>query len=317
MVKKTKTCITMNPATAIRRRVLTQMASGVVVASIPVTAWWYWAYSEREKQAEAVRTAVRLPGGSQDTYDFLITEKCKPGDVVLFDRRCERCAAGPWSSLSCLASRSLLTNISAIGSIETGRFDHVGLIVPGYIRSRADKYDPTNLLLLESTPSGIVARPLKERLERSASRSVLLLQLNCPGQRRNTADQDDDQQLESVQRTRLYVERELAKFRDVWVALGEDKSYKRIHSTLGLGGALAYSLGLQEFVSGPTSPSAYLVLMGLHKAAVAQNISEKENKQIKVEDFLRNQRFDEKNSVRLRPGWRFLAPIALKENSRS
>jgi hypothetical protein len=55
----------------------------------------------------------------------------------------------------------------------------------------------------------------------------------------------------------------------VWVALGEEKRCKRIQSTVGLGGAIAYGIGLQEFVSGPTSPSAYLVLMGLHKAAAS------------------------------------------------
>ena len=304
--------------TQLRRKVLTQMAGGIVVMSIPVAAWWYWAKRERHKRDEAFRTAVRLPGGNQDTYDFLITEKCQAGDVLLFDRRCERCSSSPWAALSCTASRSLLTDPEGVRSVDRGgRFDHIGLIVPGYITTRASEYDPTNLLLMEATPSGIVARPLKERLERSASRSIILLQLNCPGEKRNKFDHDDDEQSDVVRRTREYVERELRHFRDRWVPLGEEKMYTWAHSTLGLGGALAYGLGLQKYYSGPVSPSAYVVLMGLHKAAAAQNISEKENLRVKVEDFLRDYRFEEKNSVRMRPGWRFLAPIAMKEMSRS
>jgi hypothetical protein len=293
------------------------MAGGLAVMSIPVATWWYWARKERDKKTEAFQTAIRLPPalGTQDTYDYLITEKFQPGDVLVFDRRCEHCAASPWSALSCIVGRYLLTNPNdSYRSVDEGRFDHIGLVVPGYIKNRADIDDPTNLLLLEATPSGIVAHPLKERLERSASRSILLLQLACPGERRNS---DDEDPLALVERTRQHVDRELRQFRDRWVELAAGQNYKWIHSTVGLGGALLYGLGLQDYSTGPVSPSAYLVLLGLFKAAAAQNINEKENRALKVEDFLRDHRFVEKNAVRLRPGWRFLAPIAIKENSRS
>ena len=189
-------------------------------------------------------------------------------------------------------------------------------MVPGYITKKQDELDPSNLLLLEATPHGIVAHPLKTRLERTLSRSMILLQLCSPGEKRNTEDDDSDQ-LPTVQRAKQHVEHELRLFRDTWIELGQQKGYKWIHSTIGLGGALAYGLGLQEYTSGPVSPSAYLVLMGLQKAAAAQNINEKEHKVIKVEDFLRDYRFEEHNAVRLRPGWRFLAPIPLRETSKS
>lgn len=188
-------------------------------------------------------------------------------------------------------------------------------MVPGYIKSRQDVHDPSSLLLLEATPSGIVARPLKTRLERTQSRSVMLLQLCSPGEKRNV--EEDYEQMEIVNRTRKHVERELRQFRDRWTELGKDKGYEWFHSTVALGGALSYGLGLQPYTSGPISPSAYLVLLGLHQAAAAQNIRERDNLGVKVEDFLRDYRFEETNAVRLRPGWRFLAPIPLRETSRS
>jgi hypothetical protein len=171
---------------------------------------------------------------------------------------------------------------------------------------------------LEATPSGIVARPLKTRLERTQSRSVILLQLCCPGERRNIVGEDEEEEeLPIVVRARDHVEKELKNFRDQWTKLGDEKGYKWFHSTVQVGGAVTYGLGLQNYASGPISPSAYFVLMGLQKAAAAQNIIERENRQVKVEDFLSDYHFEEKNPIRLRPGWRFLAPIGLRETTRS
>jgi hypothetical protein len=176
-------------------------------------------------------------------------------------------------------------------------------------------------LLLEATPSGIVARNLRDRLERTASRSVILLQLCAPGERRNivpgSSDDDDYEQMPIVERARSHVDRELTKFRDTWMELGASKNYQWIHSTVGLGGALAYGMGLQNYLAGPVSPSAYLVLLGLQQAAAAQNLNQREHETVKCEDFLRDYRFEDVNAVRLRPGYRFLAPIPMRENSRS
>jgi len=98
------------------------------VCAVPVAVWWKWAADERRRIAEDVRTRIRVPGGVQTTDDLLLEQKMKPGDVLLFDRRCEKCAAGPWAALACLAGRAFLCDDSrrATRSIETGKFDHVG-----------------------------------------------------------------------------------------------------------------------------------------------------------------------------------------------
>jgi hypothetical protein len=333
----------------LNRKVYVQLLGGIGIISIPISVWWYWSYQERQKVLEEYRTRVKLPpGAAADTYDYIITEKIQAGDVILFDRRCERCASGPWAALSCIVSKQLLTSKSGndkyIKSIDTGRYDHIGLVVPGYIKSRADEYDPTNLLLMEATASGIVARPLKERLELSSSHSVVLLQLASPGEQRNKIDEsssgssgssrsnsktNNDATLEPnsqqilVTRTRLHVENELKRFRDTWVQLGSQYNYHYVHSTITLGGAIAYALGLYNMtqssfsIHGPVSASAYLVLSGLQQAAAAPSINDYESRTIKPEDFLRDYRLTEHNAVRLRPGWRFLAPITLKQTSSS
>lgn len=303
----------------VRQKVLSRMAGGIVIACIPVGVWWQSAQSQRVALVEQCRTRIRVPG--LETSDDQLLEKCRPGDVVVFDRRPEKCAAGPWAAAACLAGRRFLCDEKrGARTVSMGKYDHVGLVVPGYIKTNHDAMDATNLLLLEATPSGILARPLRDRLEITSSRSVTLLQLSCPGEQRHQHDADDDAAREPmpiVERARLHVDKELTKFRDTWVELGESKSYKWIHSTVGLGGALAYGFGLQEYIGGPTSPSAYLVLMGLQQAAAAQNLNQKEHLTCKVEDFLRDYRFEDANAVRLRPGWRFLAPIPMRENARS
>ena len=325
----------------INRKVYLQLLGGIGIIAIPISTWWYWSQQERQKLLEAYRTRVQLPpgAGASDTYDYIITEKIQPGDVLLFDRRWERCAASPWSALACIVSKQFLTGKTGddnyIRSIDTGRYNHIGLVVPGYIRTRSDEYDPLNLLLLEATPSGIVARPLKERLELSTSNSVVLLQLASPGEQRNrivdratatgaTSESPSSPEL-LVTRTREHVVKELKRYRDTWVSLGTQYKYQYLHSTLTIGGAMAYALGLYELfqssstfsIKGPVSPSAYLVLSGLQQAAAAPSISDQENFKIKPEDFLRDYRLTEQNAVRLRPGWRFLAPITLKQSSTS
>lgn len=327
-------------ARAVRRHVLGQMAAGVGIISLPVSAWWYWSQQERQKIQERERTKVQLPISISDTYDYLIAEKCQVGDVVLFDRRCERCCASPWSALSCYVAKWALTNRTIsdrnIRSIDTGRYDHIGIIVPGYVREKKDAFEDTNMLLMEATPSGIVARPLKERLEQSASQSVLLLQLCSPGEQRNLMDAVDTNTgmgnekattttttitgastQKSVARMRQHVERELTKFRDTYIAAGVENRYKYLHSTVTMGGALAYKVGLQDWITsyeGPVNPAAFLVLTGLHQAAAAPALSDRETRAVKPEDYLRDYRFTEKDAVRLRPGWRFLAPIPLKQS---
>lgn len=186
-----------------------------------------------------------------------------------------------------------------------------GIIVPGYVIHKSDRYDPSNLLLLEATASeGVVARPLLTRLEMSESRSVVLLPLAMPGERRN------DQFYEattSVVATEEIVYQKLEEFRDNWLKVSQTMNYSRAHSTLGLIGSIAYFLGYHTSNPGPTSPSAFLVSKALADAKIVQNDAERTIKESKVEDYLRDYRFQDQDVIRLRPGWRFLAPVSFRE----
>ena len=186
-----------------------------------------------------------------------------------------------------------------------------GIVVPGYVKRESDRYDPMNLLLLEATASeGIVARPLLARLELSESRSVVLLPLALPGERRNDQFYESSS---SVIATEEIVHIKLEEFRDSWVELSKSMNYSAAHSTLGFIGAIAYFLGYHTANPGPTSPSAWFVTKALAEAKVAQNVSERSIKEAKVEDFLRDYRFQDQDVIRLRPGWRFLAPVSFRE----
>lgn len=188
-----------------------------------------------------------------------------------------------------------------------------GIIVPGYVKSKMDKFDPSNLLVLEATAGqGIVARPLLTRIEMSQSRSMILLPLVSSGERRNDENYEPSA---STKRIRDYIDKQLVSYRDTWIDLSDKSGYRWAHSTLSVAGALAHATGLQKFSNGPVSPSAYFVVLALKQAGVYQDVNEKTTLGIKVEDFLRDHRFQEKDSVRLRPGFKFLAPVSMRESS--
>eukprot|EP00566_Odontella_aurita_P020017 CAMPEP_0113553022 /NCGR_PEP_ID=MMETSP0015_2-20120614/15382_1 /TAXON_ID=2838 /ORGANISM="Odontella" /LENGTH=291 /DNA_ID=CAMNT_0000454045 /DNA_START=121 /DNA_END=996 /DNA_ORIENTATION=- /assembly_acc=CAM_ASM_000160 len=291
------------------------MVASLAVPSVPVLFWWKSAVDDRAKRAEDVKTKIRIP--SVQTIDDLMVEKCKPGDVLLFDRRCHKCASGPMASFSCLVARGLLCgeDKGATRSVETGKFDHCGVVVPGDTATKAQAADPSNLLLLEATASeGIVARPLLTRLEMSQSRTVLLLPISSPGERRN------DEEFEPSKKTARLQQRlvtNLTAFRSKWVEESKKQNYAGGHPTLGVFGALGYAMNLQKTSPAPVSPSAWLVVSALQDAGAAENISARSALETRVDDFLRDHRFNEKDTVRLRPGWKFLAPVVVREMSRS
>ncbi|KAL3943014.1 MAG: hypothetical protein SGBAC_002873 [Bacillariaceae sp.] len=292
-----------------RVRVLKKMAAGGAVATTPVVIWWKMASDEREKKTEEVRTKVRVP--NVQTIDDIMIERCRPGDVLLFDRRWETCVAGPLAALVCVLGRYFLCFDDPNKVMPDGKFDHCGIVVPGYAKNKKEELDPSNLLLLEATAGGgIVARPLLTRLEMSNSRSAVLLPLALPGERRN------DQFFEptsSTIATEVFVRKQLEGFRDKWVEISKENNYRRVHSTLGLAGALAYGFGMHTQNPGPTSPAAWFVTMALQDAKIAQSVSARQTKEAKVEDFLRDYRFQDHDVIRLRPGWRFLAPVSFRE----
>ena len=186
-------------------------------------------------------------------------------------------------------------------------------MVPGYIKKKTDEFDPSNLMVLEATPGeGIIARPLLTRIEMSQSKSMILLPLASAGERRNDENYEPSP---NTKRIRDYIDKQLVSFRDNWVGLSEKGGYKWAHSTIALGGAVAHATGLQEFSRGPVSPSAWIVVLALKQAGVYQDVNEKTTLGIKVEDFLRDHRFHENDSVRLRPGFKFLAPVSMRESS--
>lgn len=302
-------------STRLKLQVAGKVAAAVAVPAVPVLFWWKSAIDARQKKAEEVRTIVRVP--NVQTIDDLMVEKCKPGDVLLFDRRCEKCAAGPAAALSCLLGRALLCKEEKgqTRSVDSGAYDHCGIVVPGHNKNKKDQFDPSNLLLLEATASeGVVARPLLTRLEMSQSRSVIMLPLSSPGERRNDEEYEPS---EKTVRIQAYVSKQLSSFRDKWVAESKNQHYASGHSSLGIIGALGYALNLHVTSPAPVSPSAWLVVSALQDAGVGENVSHRTALETRVEDFLRDHRFNERDTVRLRPGWKFLPAITMREMSRS
>jgi len=298
---------------------LGKITASLLLPAIPIGVWYYQAIDDRNARIEKVRSQVRIP--NVQTVDDLMIEKCQPGDVVLFDRRCHKCAAGPATAFSCIVGKAILCNDRERGRTSMKRsdnesFEHIGIIVPGRDKSGGALYDPSNLLLLEATASeGIVARPLQTRLEMSQSRTVLLLPLSTPGERRN--DEDYEPSLKTV-RLKKYFNTNLEKFRDSWESESQKQNYSSGHATLGLLGALGYALGMHKASPGPVSPSAWLVASALQESGAAANISEKTALFSKCEDFLQDYRFSEgENTLHLRPGWKFMKPVVMRETSRS
>ena len=158
--------------------------SGLLLPVLPVATWYYSTVQDRKAKMKEVSSRIRIP--NVQSIDDLLVEKCKAGDVILFDRRCHKCANGPIAAFNCVLGKALLCNEKS-KTTDIGNFEHAGIIVPGYAsNNKAQTMDPSNLLVLEATPSqGIVARPLLRRLELSQSRTILLLPLASPGERRN------------------------------------------------------------------------------------------------------------------------------------
>ena len=64
---------------------------------------------------------------SVQTIDDLMVEKCQPGDVILFDRRCECCASGASAAMACLLGKAILCKEEdGTRSVERGSYEHCG-----------------------------------------------------------------------------------------------------------------------------------------------------------------------------------------------
>lgn len=312
-------------STSHKVRFFAKLTAGVVlVPSVPVLVWWKSARQLREERTRAVHTKVRVP--NVQTVDDLMVEKCQPGDVLLFDRKCDTCASSPLAALACWLSKQVLCDNDKHytgKTVDTGSYEHCGIVVPGHATTKAQALDPSNLLLLEATAgSGVVARPLLTRLEMSQSRSVLLLPLATPGEGRNQQLPVNDNHPSAAAtvksaRTQERVAKHLSRFRDKWCDESDQQGYAGAHASLSLLGCLAYACGLQHTSPIPTSPAAWLVVSALQQAGAAEHVQDRTALETKVEDFLRDGRFHETDTVRLRPGFKFLPPVALRETSSS
>jgi hypothetical protein len=135
-----------------------------------------------------------------------------------------------------------------------------------------------------------------------------------PGERRYDEDYENP---ERTQQIRDYITNRLSQFTEMWAVESTKQHYARAHATLGIIGALQYTFGLQKYGLLPTSPSALLVVGALQHAGVSEHLSDCTAAEIRVEDFLRDHRFFETDTVRLRPGFKFLPAVMLRETSRS
>jgi len=309
----------------------------IILPSIPIGIWWYQALEERKQHAHSVETRVRIP--NVQTLDEIIIEKIQPGDLLLFDRKCDKCASGPLSAAACILAKASICGQSHHTS-EGSQFDHVGIVVPGNITKSYD--EGSDLLLLETTPNGIVARPLLARLEMTRSRTVLLIPLAAPletnrrkkfdslsssdyqydGDKDNTSKvvgkiNNSEEENEKTARAKFHVRKQLSKFRDTALKSSDKLHYPKYHSLIAISGALAYALGLNERSPSPISPSAWFVVTALQEAGIAMKVEKRAALDAKPEDFLRDHRFYEKDVIRLRPGWKFLPPVILRETSKS
>lgn len=113
-----------NLLTPKRARVLRKMAAGFAVSSVPVVIWWKWSNDQRNKREEEVKTRVRVP--NVQSIDDIMIERCRPGDVLLFDRRWEHCSSGPLSALVCIIGRTFLCFDDPNKVAQDGKFDHCG-----------------------------------------------------------------------------------------------------------------------------------------------------------------------------------------------
>lgn len=64
---------------------------------------------------------------SVQTIDDLMVEKCQPGDVLLFDRRCDYCASGFVAAMACYVGKAILCEEDdGTRSVERGKYEHCG-----------------------------------------------------------------------------------------------------------------------------------------------------------------------------------------------
>ena len=103
-------------------RITAKLSASLLVPALPIGGWYYKATADREAKRIEVRLRVRIP--NVQTIDDLMIEKCKPGDVVLFERRCHMCAAGPLAAFACIVGKQFLCG--DVGGKRSNRLSDIG-----------------------------------------------------------------------------------------------------------------------------------------------------------------------------------------------
>jgi len=107
---------------------LGKITAGAILPAIPEEVWYYQAVEDRNARLEEVRSQVRIP--NDQMVDDLMIEKCQHGDILLFDRRCHKCCAGPATAFSCIVGKDILCNDrnrgrTSLKGLDNESFEHI------------------------------------------------------------------------------------------------------------------------------------------------------------------------------------------------
>ena len=90
--------------------------------AIPCTQYFIYGSSH-----EVYRFHLLISIPNVQTIDELLVEKCQPGDVILFDRRCDCCASGAAAAMGCILGKTFLCDEDdGTRSVERGSYEHCG-----------------------------------------------------------------------------------------------------------------------------------------------------------------------------------------------
>ncbi|GMH89953.1 hypothetical protein TL16_g11618 [Triparma laevis f. inornata] len=239
----------------------------------PSLTFYLYSSSTRSNHISSLQETA-LPS-SVVTIGDMYVDSAAPGDVLMFKRRCHTCVT-PLAALACLAQQAVL---------KKDTYDHFGIVVPGETTYSTPK-------LLEATANGVVERDLGERLRFSRSKSIVLLPLNVPGERRDSEfdstlvdkkqEKKDRSKALQIEKVRLDFESAISKSSIRALLTSSYINYENMHSTLTLfGGIVSNYLPLssttkEKLYKGPRNPSCMVVLEGLNKSgALSRQVNER------------------------------------------
>jgi hypothetical protein len=312
---------------------LLTLSTTAAVPTVPTLAWWYWATQERAAwESEENQYTFRSASTSIETIDDQIVDKMRPGDLIFFNRKCHLCSSSPFSALSCYAAKYLI-GANASGITDASQvFEHVAIVVE-------KKHNGAVMLEACDNGDGLVKREVTDALCLDMSKSVQLVRLLAPGERRtpisigaNGIDDDDSDSdgnnangnsttssasspvigIAAANKSKQAKEKlafDLQMFANKVVEEGKSIDYASLHNSMGLVGAIRKALRMDAyyFAGNPHSPSAWLVIHALQEAGAATKTTMDLAQDATVDDLYANSR------EILRTGWRLEKPVSLRE----